>query len=112
MALKSGPNPRRTTFIGGGAMHNWRFTWQTFPLPKRHVRRQFEVVSMPAEGGHFEGEEIEGGHFGEVRRLKGVILEGEENEMGYTRWPPIGAEGPQLAKRACPPRRGRENEGA
>ena len=22
-----------------------------------------------------------------VRRLRGVILEGEENEMGYTRWP-------------------------
>ena len=50
------------------------------------------------EGGHFgevrrlrgvilEGEEIEGGHSGEVRRLRGVILEGEEIEMGYTRWP-------------------------
>ena len=24
-----------------------------------------------------EGEEIEGGHFGQVRRLRGVILEGE-----------------------------------
>ena len=33
------------------------------------------------------GEEIEGGHSGEVRRLRGVILEGEEIERGYTRWP-------------------------
>ena len=33
----------------GGAMHTWRFTWQTFSPEKRHVRRQFEVFSMPAE---------------------------------------------------------------
>ena len=39
------------------------------------------------QGGHLEGEEIEGGHSGEVRRLMGVILEGEEIERGYTRWP-------------------------
>ena len=31
-----------------------------------------------------EGEEIEGGHFGEVRRLRGVILEGEEIEGGHS----------------------------
>ena len=59
-----------------------------------------------------EGEEIEGGHpgqvrrfmgsFWKVRRLRGVIPGG--------RRPPIGAEGPQLAKRACPPRRGLEGE--
>ena len=30
-----------------------------------------------------EGEEIEGGHSGQVRRLKGVILEGEEIEGGH-----------------------------
>ena len=47
MALKSGPNPRRTTLIGGGVMHTWRFTWQTFSPEKRHVRRQFDVFSMP-----------------------------------------------------------------
>ena len=29
-----------------------------------------------------EGEEIEGGHSGQVRRLKGVILEGEEIDEG------------------------------
>ena len=29
------------------------------------------------------GEEIEGGHFGQVRRLRGVILEGEEIEGGH-----------------------------
>ena len=42
-----------------------------------------------------EGEEIEGGYSGEVRRLRGVIPGG--------RRPSIGAEGPQLAKRACLP---------
>ena len=42
------------------------------------------------------GEEIEGGHSGEVRRLRWVILEGEEIEVCHTM-----AEGPQLAKRAC-----------
>ena len=31
----------------GGVMHTWRFTWQTFSPEKRHVRRQFEVFSMP-----------------------------------------------------------------
>ena len=31
----------------GDAMHTWRFTWQTFSPEKRHVRRQFEVFSMP-----------------------------------------------------------------
>ena len=30
-----------------------------------------------------EGEEIEWGHSGQVRRLKGVILEGEEIEGGH-----------------------------
>ena len=42
------------------------------------------------------------------------ILGGEDiqGEIPGGRRPPIGAEGPQLAKRACPPRRGRENEGA
>ena len=54
------------------------------------------------EGGHLEGEEIERGHPGEVRRLRGVMPGG--------RRPPIGAEGPQLAKRACPPRRRLEGE--
>ena len=34
-----------------------------------------------------EGEEIEGGHSGQVRRFMGVILEGEEIERGCTRWP-------------------------
>ena len=29
-------------------------------------------------------EEIEGGHFGQVRRLRGVILEGEEIEGGHS----------------------------
>ena len=29
------------------------------------------------------GEEIEGGNFRQVRRLKGVILEGEEIEGGH-----------------------------
>ena len=47
-----------------------------------------------------EGEEIEGGHPGEVRRLGGVMPGGLR--------PLIGAEGPQLAQRACPPRRGLE----
>ena len=42
-----------------------------------------------------EGEEIEGGHSGEVRRLRGVIPGG--------RRPLMGADGPQLAKRACIP---------
>ena len=68
--------------------------------------------SEEIEGGHLEGEEIEGGHPGQVRRFMGVILEGEEIERGYTRWPKAThrAEGPQLAKRACPPRRGLEGE--
>ena len=30
-----------------------------------------------------DGEEIEGGHSGQVRRLKGVILEGEEIVGGH-----------------------------
>ena len=46
--------------------------------------------------------------------VMGRILGGEDiqGEIPGGRRPPIGAEGPQLAKRACPPRRGRENEGA
>ena len=40
-------------------------------------------------GGILEGEEIKGGHPGHVRRLRGVIPGG--------RRPHIGAEGPQLA---------------
>ena len=43
--------------------------------------------SSGGSGGFWRSEEIEGGHFGEVRRLRGVILEGEEIERGYTRWP-------------------------
>ena len=39
------------------------------------------------KGVILEGEEIEGGHPGQVRRFMGVILEGEEIERGYTRWP-------------------------
>ena len=31
----------------------------------------------------FEGEEIEGGHFWKVRRLRGVTLESEEIEGGH-----------------------------
>ena len=45
---------------------------------------------MPSEeiqGVILKGEEIEGGHFGQVRRFMGVILEGEEIERGHTRWP-------------------------
>ena len=34
-------------------------------------------------GVMLEGEEMEGGHFCQVRRLKGVILEGEEIEGGH-----------------------------
>ena len=30
-----------------------------------------------------EGEEIEGGHFGQVRRLRELILDGEEIEGGH-----------------------------
>ena len=46
-----------------------------------------------------EGEEIEGGHSGEVRRLRGVILEGEENEMGNTRWPKAPSSRSERASR-------------
>ena len=35
------------------------------------------------KGVILEGEEIEGGHFGQVRRLRGVILKGEEIEWGH-----------------------------
>ena len=38
-------------------------------------------------GAILEGEEIEGSRFGQVRRFMGVILEGEEIERGYTSWP-------------------------
>ena len=64
------------------------------------------------------GEGTMGGCQGWVRGPRGVvmgrILGGEDiqGEIPGGRRPPIGAEGPQLAKRACPPRRGRENEGA
>ena len=34
--------------------------------------------SSGGSGGFWRSEEIEGGHPGEVRRLRGVILEGEE----------------------------------
>ena len=34
-------------------------------------------------GSFWAGEEIEGGHVGQVRRLRGVILEGEEIEKGH-----------------------------
>ena len=34
-----------------------------------------------------EGEEIEGGRFGEVRRLRGSSRRSEEIERGYARWP-------------------------
>ena len=34
-------------------------------------------------GVMLEGEEIEGGRFGQVRRLRGVVLEGEEIEEGH-----------------------------
>ena len=50
------------------------------------------------------------GHSDEVRRLRGVILEGEEVWIGHYgqvmryRWVEAeGAEGPQPAKRACLP---------
>ena len=53
------------------------------------------------------GEEIVGGDFGEVRRLReaGVILEGEENEMGYTRWPKATHRGrrPPAREASVPP---------
>ena len=52
-------------------------------------------------------EETKRGHQGWVRRPRGVILEGEEIKSGYII---IRPEGPQLAKRACPPRRGLEGE--
>ena len=51
------------------------------------------------------GEEIEGGHFGQVRRLRGVILEGEEIEGGYTRWPKATHRGrrPPAREASVPP---------
>ena len=39
------------------------------------------------KGVILEGEEIEGCHSGQVKRFMGVILEGEKIERGYTRWP-------------------------
>ena len=39
---------KKNDIYWGGAVHTWRFTWQTFSPEKRHVRRQFEVFSMPA----------------------------------------------------------------
>ena len=53
------------------------------------------MQSEEIERGHWLGEEIEGGSFWKVRRLRGVVPGG--------RRPPIGAEGPQLAKPACLP---------
>ena len=50
-------------------------------------------------------EEIEWGHFGEVRRLRGVILEGEEIEGGHTRWPKATHRGrrPPVREANMPP---------
>ena len=52
-----------------------------------------------------EGEEIEGGHPGQVRRFMGVILEGEEIERGYTRWPKATHRGrrPPAREASVPP---------
>ena len=34
-------------------------------------------------GSYSEGEETEGGHFGQVKRSRGVILEGVDIERGH-----------------------------
>ena len=57
------------------------------------------------KGVILEGEEIEGGHPGQVRRFMGVILEGEEIERGYIRWPKATHRGrrPPAHEASVPP---------
>ena len=59
-------------------------------------------------GSFWPSEEIEGGHSGEVRRLRGVIVEGEEIERGHTRWPKATHKGrrPPAREASVPARQG------
>ena len=66
-----------------------------------HVRHAYDLLLSVINVGR----EIEGGHSGQVRRFMGVILEGEEIERGYARWPKATHRGrrPPAREASVPP---------